>query len=194
VGPIGIWRAPMVAKTRRNGRALATVADARNVSVTVCSTVGDTTSIWIVESATPLTATGTVPWIPSITALTMTVPASTARTRPALVTVAIAGFDELQATARPGCGAPAALNNVAENCTDSPTNISELVGLTTTEAAGTAGGMTVTGNEPETAPDAAPIIAMPGASAVTTPEFETLATPGAELVQVVELSENGRSD
>ena len=129
--------------------------------------------------ATPIAADAL---FPSLVAVIVAVPAATPVTRPAADTVAIAGFELVQVTARPASALPIASRGVAESWAVPPTKTFAEVGLTTTEATGTLD--TVTGAVPLCPSLVAVIMADPTATPVTRPLAETVATALLLVVQV----------
>src|SRR5438132_4685965 len=84
------------------------------------------------------------PLCPSLVAVIVTDPAATPVTSPAADTVAIAGFERVQVTARPVRMFPAASLAVAVSCTECPTRTPVAAGLTLTDATATGTSSTVT--------------------------------------------------
>lgn len=117
-----------------------------------------------------------VPACPSLVAVIVTgPPAATAVTSPAPETVATPLFDDVQDTTRPVRVAPEASRVVAVSCWTAPgVNVVD-AGDTVTDATG--GGVTVTLAEPSWPSLVATIVTGPPiATAVTSPEVETVAT------------------
>jgi hypothetical protein len=113
---------------------------AESVKVAVSCTVAPT-STTAVTGLIATDATGTFATliaadapIPSLVAVIVTDPAATPVTSPAADTVAMAGFELVQVTARPVSTVPAASLGVALSCAAPPTETFAAVGLTTTEA------------------------------------------------------------
>jgi hypothetical protein len=117
-----------------------------------------------------VTVTAAEPWIPSLVAVMVALPAATPVTTPFADTVAAPVFEELQLTVRPVSVAPLASRVVAESCTVLPATTVAVVGATATLATGAgAGSVTVTSAVPLVSPAVAVIVASPVAMAVTTP-------------------------
>jgi hypothetical protein len=114
--------------------------------------------------------------LPSLLAVIVAVPSATAVTRPDDETVATAGLLDPQLTARPVSTLPTESSVVAVSCAVVPGAMLSLVGCTATIPTGT--GVTVIVLEPLLPSLVAVIVAVPGATAVTTPEAETVAATG----------------
>src|SRR5215469_12888374 len=115
-----------------------------------------------------------LPLWPSLVAVIVAVPAATAVTSPVAETVATDDAFVLHVTVRPVSVLPFASVNVVVSVVVPPTVSVALPGLTATVATGAR--VTVTVAEPDAAPLVAVIVAVPGATPVTTPDAETLAT------------------
>src|SRR6266516_6798538 len=143
-------------------------------------------------SVTGGAAAGTViaelPLFPSLVAVIFAEPVATPVTRPLAFTVATPAASVDQMIARPESGLPLASSGVAVSCCVAPTRIVALVGLKLTDATGT---MTVIAALPLLPSLAAVMLAVPAASAVTSPLPFTVATPGASLDQVIVRPESG---
>jgi hypothetical protein len=134
-------------------------------------------------SATLTLATGTcdtvikeVPVWPSLVAVMVAVPIvpEAAVTRPLVETVATAGLLDDQLTVRPESTLPCASSNTAVSSSLPPCNTVALVGLTVTVATG--GWVTVSSALPVFSSLVATMLAVPTATALTTPWVETVAT------------------
>src|SRR5207302_7486421 len=142
-----------LADTVATAQALDVQATARPVSTlpaasfsVAVSCTAPPTSMTAVTGLITTDATGTVatlvaadPLCPSLVAVIVTDPVATPVTRPAADTVAIAGFERVQVTARPVRMFPAASLGVAASCTDCPTRRPVAAGLTLTDATGATG-------------------------------------------------------
>jgi hypothetical protein len=98
-----------------------------------------------VAGLTVTEATGTVvtviadpPACPSLVAVIVALPVATLLTRPLPFTVATAAFVVAHVTIRPLNGLPSASFGVAVSCTDCPTAMLAVAGVTATDATGTA--------------------------------------------------------
>ena len=131
-----------------------------------------------------LTVIAAVPLFVSLNAVIVALPVATAVATPDAETVLIAGLLELQLTARPVSTLLFASRVTAESCTVAPTWRLDVAGDTDTDATGTgAGALTVIAAEAVCPSLEAVIDALPAATAVTTPEAETVATPGLPELQ-----------
>lgn len=128
------------------------------------------------------TATVALALIPSLVAVIVALPAPTAVTTPLADTVAIDGALDVHVTTRPDNTVPVASEVTAEIVVVMPTTRVALVGVTTTDATGTA--ETVTVLLPLCPSLVAVIVALPGATAVTMPLPDTVAICGALEAQV----------
>jgi hypothetical protein len=126
------------------------------------------------------TRTVTVPDAPSARARMRVVPGDTPRTSPVALTVAMVGAPEDQVTVRPERAAPFSARGVAVSAVASPTRTTGASGAIATVATGTASTRTVA--VPRLPSLLALTVALPGATAVTTPAASTLATVGSLLV------------
>ncbi|HEY5492057.1 MAG TPA: hypothetical protein VIK25_12765 [Gemmatimonadaceae bacterium] len=158
----------------------------RTVAVNCCVKLTD---IEAVEGVTATDATGfprTVmveePFLPSLDAVMVALPAAMAVTRPLDDTEALVASDELQVTVRPVNVALPASRVVAVSCCVAPTRMLAVAGDTVTLATGT--GMTVRVDCPDLIPAAAVMVVCPAATAVIAPSAETEATAGDEDDQV----------
>jgi hypothetical protein len=134
-----------------------------------------------VAGATVTLATGTgvtvsvaVPDFPSLVAVIVAPPGATAVTTPPGDTVATVVLLDAQATARPVTTTPFTSVTTAVSVVVCPTIMSAVVGCTATAPTGTS--VTFTAELPIFPSDVALIVAEPGATAVTTPVVETVAT------------------
>src|SRR6266705_274234 len=117
-----------------------------------------------------------LPLFPSLVAVIFAKPVATPVTSPLPFTVATPGASVDQVIALPESGLPLASSGVAVSCSVPPTRIVALVGLKLTDATGT---MTVIAALPLLPSLAAVMLAVPAASAVTSPFAFTVATLGA---------------
>jgi len=123
------------------------------------------------------TDTLTVPALPSLVAVTVVLPTPVALMSPDCDTVATAVLPLDHVTARPVSALPCASRGVAVICCVPPTVSDVLVGETLTVATGAGGGaVTVTAAVAVFPSLVAVIVALPGATAVTTPLGATVAT------------------
>jgi hypothetical protein len=123
-----------------------------------------------------------VPVFPSLVAVIWTVPAVTAVARPDAETVANEGVFEFQVIERPVRTLLLASRVTAENWTVPPTWTLAVAGDTVTDATGVA--LTVIADVPVFVSLVAVIVAVPGATAVTSPEVETVLMPVLLELQV----------
>src|SRR6266705_1787769 len=137
-------------------------------------TVSDATGI--------VTVTAAVALLPSLVAVTFAVPAATAVTSPLASTGATPAASVDHVMTRPVRTLPSASWSVAVICCVAPTPTVAAVGLTLTDATGA--GFTVIAALPPFPSLVAVIFAAPGATAVTRPAFETVATAGLSLDHV----------
>jgi hypothetical protein len=128
---------------------------------------------------------------PSLEAVTATVPAAIAVTRPALETVAIVVLAELHAIRRPVSTLLFASRATADNWTVPPIWRVLVVGDTDIDATGIGAGALTLNGDPAPLPSLdALIIAMPDPTAFTSPDASTVATAVFELSQVTVLPES----
>jgi hypothetical protein len=106
-------------------------------------------------------------------------------TKPLEDTVATVALLVVQVTTRPVSGLPFAASGVADSCVVSPAVTLEVVGLTTTDATGTA--VTVSDAVPLWPPLVAVIVAVPVRIPVTKPLPDTVATAPLLVAQVTAL-------
>src|SRR6266581_2053378 len=154
---------------------------------------GVAVSCCVVPMNTDATGTGftmiaALALFPSLVAVILAEPTPAPVTRPLAFTVATLAASVDQMIARPESGLPLASSGVAVSCSVPPTRIVALVGLKLTDATGT---MTVIAALPLLPSLAAVMLAVPAASAVTSPLPFTVATPGASVDQVVVRPESG---
>src|SRR6266567_3592257 len=135
-----------------------------------------------VATGTGFTMIAALALFPSLVAVILADPTPAAVTRPLAFTVATLAASVDQMIARPESGLPLASSGVAVSCCVPPTRIVALVGLKLTDATGT---MTVIAALPLLPSLAAVMLAVPAASAVTSPLPFTVATPGASVDQVI---------
>src|SRR6266566_1412673 len=144
-------------------------------------------------SVTGGAAAGTViaelPLFPSLVAVIFAEPVATPVTSPLPFTVATPGASVDHVIALPESGLPLASSGVAVSCWVVPTNTEADAGLTLTDATGT--GFTMIAALALLPSLAAVMLAVPAASAVTSPLPFTVATPGASLDQVIVRPESG---
>src|SRR5436190_573612 len=112
-------------------------------------------------------------------------PAVTAVTTPDCDTVATAGLSDVQVTGRPVKTAPPASFATAFACVAPPTGRVDDPSVTETVATGTTAAVTVAAASPVWPSTVARIVAVPAATAATTPAEDTVATPGLSDVHVV---------
>jgi len=123
-----------------------------------------------------------VPFFPSLVAVIVAEPTATPGTNPLPLTVATPALFVAQVIDRPLNGFPFASLGVAVSCTVCPTVTLAVAGLTITDATGTL--VTVMAAVLVALSHAAVMMAVPAASAVTSPVPFTVATPGLLLVHV----------
>jgi hypothetical protein len=133
-------------------------------------------------TGTAVTVTLAVPDCPSLVAVIVTDPGATPVTNPALDTVATPTSELAQVTVRPASAAPPASRGVTDSCVVPPTVTEAVSGVTATLATGTA--VTVTLAVPNCPSLVAVTVADPGATPVTSPALDTVATPVSELLHV----------
>jgi hypothetical protein len=114
-----------------------------------------------------------VPVLPSLVAVIVADPPATPVTMPAVVTVATLEDDVLQLTERPVRTCPAESLSVAVNCAFAPTARVSRLGASDTDDTGTS--VTVIADVPLLLSLVAVIVEEPGATAVTTPDADTVA-------------------
>src|SRR5712692_3251558 len=119
---------------------------------------------------------------PSQLAVIVADPSATAVTTPPVLTKATGALSVDHAIVRPVKGLPLASRGVAVSCTVCPTVTLAVAGLTVTDATGTL--VTVMAAVLVALSHAAVMMAVPAASAVTSPVPFTVATPGLPLVHV----------
>jgi hypothetical protein len=146
---------------------------------------GDTDTVATGAGAAALTVIAADAVCPSLEAVTDVLPALTALTRPEAETVAIAAFADPQVTTRPVSTLLFASRVTTESCCDPPICRVALVGDTETDATGIVGGALTFSAEESVLPSLeAMIIAVPGPTAVTSPDAATVAMLVLELTQV----------
>src|SRR5713101_582099 len=121
-----------------------------------------------------VTVMAAVPLCPSLVAVIVAEPVATPATSPPL-TLAMPELLLIHVTTRPESGLPLASLGVAVSCTVCPTGMLAVAGLTVTDATGTF--VTVMPAVPVALSHAAVTITVPAASAVTSPDPFTVATP-----------------
>jgi hypothetical protein len=168
---------------------LASRATAENWTVPPTRTVaveGDTETDATGTGAGVLTVIAAVPVLVSLNAVIVAVPAAMVVTRPDPETVLTAVLLELQVTTRPVSTLLFASRVTAESCTVPPTTRVEVAGDTDTDATGAgAGAVTVIAAEAICPSLDAVMVALPAATAVTSPELETVAIPVCEELQLI---------
>jgi hypothetical protein len=127
-----------------------------------------------------VTVTLTVVVLPSLDAVTTVVPGAMPLTTPVAATVAMAGALEDHVTNRPASGAPVESCGVATSVPDWPGPIASVPGDTLTAATGVIAAATVTFTVAERPSLVAVTAATPGAVAVISPAFVTVATAGLD--------------
>lgn len=127
------------------------------------------------------TATEIEPTIPSLDAITFATPGAMPTTRPEDDTEAIAGLLDDQSTMRSLTTIPAVVRTVAVSCTVPFSTIVDVGAVTVIAPTGT--GATVIARLPTFPSAVVRTVAVPAASAVTSPDAETLAMAGFEVVQ-----------
>jgi hypothetical protein len=139
---------------------------------------GETDTVATGTGAGAVTVIAVVPVFVSLVAVIVALPAATAVTKPLALTEAMAGLELDHVTTRPVSTLPLASRVVAESCTVAPTTRLDDVGATVTDATGTgAGALTVIADEPTCPSLDAVTDTLPAATAVTSPEVETVAIP-----------------
>ncbi len=133
------------------------------------------------------TSMRTVAALPSLLAATVTVPTAIAVTSPELLTLATRASVLVHAICRPSSTLPAWSRSDAVKSCVLPANSVALAGVMLIAATGTCAATTVIVHEADFPSTRAVITAVPAATALTTPDDATEATPGAELVQSTDL-------
>src|SRR4029077_3874498 len=141
------------------------------------------------EALGGVTVMAEVPLRPSLVAVIVADPTATPVTSPLPLTVATAVLSLDHVTTRPDNGLPFASFGVAVSCTVKPCCTLAGDGVTVTEATGT--GVTVSAEVPLLPSDVAVIVAVPTATAVTSPLPSTVATAVLSLDQVTTRPDNG---
>ena len=154
------------------------------LACTVCPTTIDES---VSETSTESTGIGetvtvAVPLFPSLVAVITDVPTATAVMTPAPDTVATDGEALLHVTVRPASTPPTESRVTAVACVVVPSTIDDEASVTTTALTGT--GDTVTAAVALCPSLVAVMVAVPGATAVTRPLADTVATPVADEVQL----------
>src|SRR6266536_4163024 len=129
-------------------------------------------------TGTNVTVIAAVPFLPSLLAVIVAVPAAPPVTSPFPLTVATVASLVAHVTVRPVRGLPFASFGVAVSCTVCPAVTLAAAGLTAIEATGTT--VTVIAAVPLCPSHAAVTVAAPAATPVTTPLPFTVATPGLD--------------
>jgi hypothetical protein len=149
------------------GVAVACVVPTAVIVLEASPTLTDATGAGVIVNAA-------LPVFPSLVAAICAVPTETAVTTPVVETVATPVLSELQVTARPVSSPPLASRVVAVACAVSTAVIVPGTRATVTDATGI--GTTVIVALPLFPSLVAVIVAVPGATAVTTPADDTVAT------------------
>jgi hypothetical protein len=127
-----------------------------------------------------------IPVFVSLNAVTVTLPAAMAVTRPDAETVLIPVLPEPQVITRPVSTLLLASRVTAVSCTVAPTRRLEVAGDTDTDATGTgAGALTVIAAVPVLVSLNAVIVALPATMAVTRPDAETVLIPVLLELQLI---------
>src|SRR6266704_792413 len=171
-----------------SGLPLASSGVAVSCCVVPMNTEADAGLTLTDATGTGFTMIAALALFPSLVAVILAEPTPAPVTRPLAFTVATLAASVDQMIARPESGLPLASSGVAVSCSVPPTRIVALVGLKLTDATGT---MTVIAALPLLPSLAAVMLAVPAASAVTSPLPFTVATPGASLDQVIVRPESG---
>ena len=137
-----------------------------------------------VATGAAVTVTADVPLFPSLVAVIVVEPTATPVTTPVADTDATAAVLEVHVTTRPVRMVPVASFVVAVNCFVAPTATLAVAGATVTVATGAD---TTTAAVPLLPSDVAVMVAVPGATAVTTPLVETVAMAALLDVHVTTL-------
>ena len=125
-----------------------------------------------------------VPVFPSLVAVIVEVPTATAVTTPAAETVATFCAPDVHVTVRPVNALPAASFTASVSVVVPPTASGVVAGVMVTVATGTIAAATVIVALPLFPSLVAEMEAVPGATAVTSPAVDTLATVDALLIHV----------
>jgi hypothetical protein len=133
-----------------------------------------------------VTVTEAIPVFVSLVAVIVADPAATAVTRPVELTEAMLVFALDHVTTRPVSTLLLASRVAAESCAVPPTTRLDVAGDTDTDATGTgAGALTVIAPVPVFVSLNAVIVALPAATAMTTPDAETVLTPVLLELQLI---------
>src|SRR6266704_1624145 len=171
-----------------SGLPLASSGVAVSCCVVPMNTEADAGLTLTDATGTGFTMIAALALFPSLVAVILAEPTPAPVTRPLAFTVATLAASVDQMIARPESGLPLASSGVAVSCSVPPTIIVALVGLKLTDATGT---MTVIAALPLLPSLAAVMLAVPAASAGTSPLAFTVATLGASLDQVIVRPESG---
>jgi hypothetical protein len=144
-----------------------------NVAVFDVRMLADAGATVTLATAAGVTVTAAVPLLPSLVAVIVALPTATAVTSPVVDTVAAAGLLDPQLTVRPVNTPPAESFVVTVSCAVAPSTRLAVGGWTTTVLTGT--GDTVIVLDPLLPSLVAVIVAVPVATAVTTPDADTVA-------------------
>src|SRR4029077_6110584 len=172
-----------------NGLPFASFGVAVSCTVAPCWTLAGGGVTVTEATGTAVTVIAEVPLLPSDVAVIVAEPAATPVTSPLPFTVATAVLLLAQVTTRPDSGLPFASIGVAVNCTVAPCCTLAGDGVTVTVATGTA--FTVIADVPLLPSDVAVIVAVPTATAVTSPLPSTVATAVLLLAQVTTRPDSG---
>jgi len=156
------------------------------LDVTLATARLDTVPGFVTATDTVIAA---VPFLLSLVAVTVALPAATPVTSPLPLTLATAGALLAHVTTRPDSGLPLPSFGVAVSWTVCPTMMLAVAGLTVTDATGTTA--TVTDAMPLCPSLVAVIVALPAPTPVNSPLPLTLATAGALLAQVTTRPDSG---
>ncbi len=126
--------------------------------------------------------TTAVPVLSPLAAVTVTVPSDLAVTSPEALTVAIASSEDVQLTVRPASTVPLSSRSETLSCCVVPTDTVDVSGVTAIVATGT--GASVTTAVPDFPSLEAVIVAVPTATAVTSPDALTVARVASDVDQL----------
>jgi hypothetical protein len=170
--------------TRRSVTTVPLASFTVATSVALCPTTRLTEGGWTVTlvTGTAVTVTAALPLLSSLVAVIVALPTDTAVTTPLELTVATAGLLDDQDTTRFMTIVPFASLTVDVRVVVVPTTTLFVAGATVTLPTGT--GVTLTVAVPDLDSLVAMMVAVPGATAVTTPLADTAATAGLLDVQV----------
>jgi hypothetical protein len=159
---------------------------ALNCCFSPAGTDGDAGVTAIEASTAAVTLSVAEPWMVPNVAVTVAVPFATLVANPPLLTVAIAGADEVHvAVLVKFCVVPLLYVPVAVNCSVYPAATDAVPGVTAIETNTAA--VTVNAAEPVTVPEVAVIVVVPGVRLVASPPPFTVAIVVPDELQVAEL-------